>query len=295
MARKSLLDLHGSRFVSGLFRLGTAWDPGYSDFMRVGYVQFEPHFGEVNRNVERAFALMEGERADLWVLPELFSTGYQFTSRDEAESLAEPIPEGPTTQALVAWAKERSCYIAYGLAERARDGVYNSAALVGPEGMALLYRKAHLFYREKEIFSLGNTPFGVAEVREVKVGLMICFDHLFPEAARTLALKGAQIIAHPANLVLPGVAQLTTRVRALENRVFLVTANRVGAEARGGETLRFTGDSQIVSPRGEVLAKSPPEGEEAVAVEIDPDAACDKRVNPYNDLLSDRRVDLYFR
>ncbi|RLE28113.1 acyltransferase, partial [Candidatus Acetothermia bacterium] len=104
---------------------------------------------------------------------------------------------------------------------------------------------------------------------------------------------GAQIIAHPANLVLPGVAQLTMRARALENRVFTVTANRIGEERRGGESLRFTGQSQIVSPRGEVLASSPEGAEEAVAVEIDPAIALDKRLTPLNDLLADRRVDLY--
>ena len=263
--------------------------------MRVGYLQFEPRFGEVNRNLERALALMESERADLWVLPELFSTGYLFTSRAEVEGLAEPVPDGPTIQGLLRFARDRGCYIAAGLAEHTPKGPYNSAVLVGPEGLLLHYRKAHLFYREKEWFLPGDTPFPVADIDGVRVGLMICFDHLFPEAARTLALKGAQIIAHPANLVLPGVAQLTTRVRALENRVFFVTANRVGTEARGGETLHFTGESQIVSPQGEVLAKSPPEGEEAVVAEIDPDVACEKHINPYNDLLLDRRVELYFR
>ncbi|MBC7098143.1 hypothetical protein H5T52_03360 [Candidatus Bipolaricaulota bacterium] len=263
--------------------------------MRVGYLQFNPRFGEVEENVRRALALLSGEEADLWVLPELFSTGYHFTSPQEARALAEPVPSGPTTQALLAWAGERGCHIAAGLAELAPEGVYNSAVLVGPQGLLLLYRKAHLFWREKENFLPGDTGFQVAEVGGVKVGLMVCFDHLFPEAARTLALKGAQIIAHPANLVLPGVAQLTTRVRALENRLYLVTANRTGEERRGGEVLRFTGQSQIVSPQGEVLASSTPQAEEAVVCEIDPEFARQKRINPYNDLLSDRRLDLYFR
>ncbi len=261
--------------------------------MRVGYVQLQPEFGEVERNLERALELMAGEKADLWVLPELFSTGYMFTSREEVRRLAEPVPDGPTTRALLDWAEARGCYLAYGLAELAGDAVYNSAALVGPQGFLLLYRKTHLFYREKEFFSPGDTGFPVTEVDGVVVGLMVCFDHLFPEAARTLALKGAQLIAHPANLVLPGLAQLTMRARALENRVFTVTANRVGVERRGGEVLRFTGQSQIVSPRGEVLASSPQEGEEAVVVEIDPTISLDKRVTPLNDLLADRRPELY--
>lgn len=261
--------------------------------MRIGYLQFRPEFGAVERNLRRARELLGDKRADLWVLPELFSTGYQFTSPQEARELAEPVPDGPTTRALLAWAREWSCYIAAGLAELAPQGVYNSAVLVGPQGPLLLYRKTHLFYWEKEHFLPGDTGFQVAEVGGVVVGLMVCFDHLFPEAARTLALKGAQVIAHPANLVLPGIAQLTMRVRALENRVFTVTANRVGEERRGGEALRFTGQSQIVSPRGEVLAGSGEETEEAVAVEIDPGEALDKEITPFNHLFSDRRVGLY--
>ncbi len=261
--------------------------------MRIGYLQFRPEFGAVESNLRRARELLGEERADLWVLPELFSTGYQFTSPREARELAEPVPEGPTTQALLAWARQWSCYIAAGLAELTPQGAYNSAVLVGPQGLLLRYRKAHLFYREKEHFLPGDTGFQVAEAGGAWVGLMVCFDHLFPEAARTLALKGAQIIAHPANLVLPGLAQLTMRARALENRVFTVTANRIGEEQRGGESLRFTGQSQIVSPRGEVLASSGEEAEEAVAVEIDPAIALDKRVTPLNDLLADRRVELY--
>ena len=261
--------------------------------MRIGYVQFQPYFGEVKDNLARALELLEGEDADLWVLPELFSTGYMFASREEARELAEPVPDGPTTRALLDWAKARGCYVAYGLAELAGKALYNSAVLVGPEGFLALYRKAHLFYREKEFFSPGDTGFQVAKVGGVVVGLMVCFDHLFPEAARTLALKGAQIIAHPANLVLPGLAQLTMRARALENRVFTVTANRTGEERRGGESLRFTGQSQIVSPGGEVLASSPPEAEEAVAVEVDPAQALDKLVTPCNHLFADRRVELY--
>ena len=261
--------------------------------MRIGYLQFCPQFGEVEGNLRRARELLGDKRADLWVLPELFSTGYQFISRAEAQRLAEPVPTGPTTRALLAWARERGCYFAAGLAELTRQGVYNSAVLVGPEGLLLLYRKAHLFHREKEHFLPGDTGFQVAEVGGGKVGLMVCFDHLFPEAARTLALKGAQLIAHPANLVLPGLAQLTMRVRALENRVFTVTANRVGEERRGDEVLKFTGQSQIVSPRGEVLASSGEDVEEAVAVEVELGEATDKQITPFNHLFSDRRVDLY--
>jgi predicted amidohydrolase len=126
--------------------------------------------------------------------------------------------------------------------------------------------------------------------------MMICFDHFFPESARTLALNGAEIIAHPSNLVMPVYAQLTMRTRALENGVFTVTANRVGTESRiPGKTLRYTGESQIVSPSGEILARSPAEGEDIQVVAIDPADARDKALNPFNDRVADRRPDYYYR
>jgi predicted amidohydrolase len=122
---------------------------------------------------------------------------------------------------------------------------------------------------------------------------MICFDHLFPEAARSLALLGADVIAHPANLVLPGVAQRTMEVRALENGVYAATANRVGSEARDEKELRYTGESQVVGPDGDVLVRLSPDRVEAAVVEIDISRARDKAVTSLNDKLADRRPHLY--
>jgi predicted amidohydrolase len=156
-----------------------------------------------------------------------------------------------------------------------------------------VYRKIHLFFHEKELFSPGNLPFAVDDIGIAKVGMMICFDHFFPEAARTLALRGAQVIAHPANLVMPVYAQLTMQVRALENGVFTATANRVGEESRTDTTLRFTGNSQIVSPTGDILVRLSPTQEGAEVVEIDPTDACQKSLNPLNDRIADRRPSFY--
>jgi len=261
--------------------------------MRIGYVQTNPIFGEVRENLRHAQELMSRTDADLWVLPELFATGYQFVSQEEVNALAEPVPDGPTTQALVAFTTTQDCFIVAGLAESTEGNVYNSAVLVGPSGLVACYRKVHLFSKEKLWFTPGDKPFSVAAIDWAKIGVMICFDHLFPESARTLALKGAEIIAHPSNLVMPVYAQLTMRARALENGVFTVTANRVGVEARSDETLRFTGESQIVSPAGEILARSPAEEEDVRVIEIDPAQARDKSLNSMNDRLADRRPDLY--
>ncbi len=263
--------------------------------MRIGYVQMNLTFGEVERNLHHVQDLTCRNKADLWVLPELFATGYQFASQEELDALSEPVPEGPTTQALIAFARTQSCFIVAGLAEHHGANAYNSAVLVGPEGVVTCYRKVHLFSREKQWFTPGDTPFAVEDIGPAKVGVMICFDHLFPESARTLALKGAEIIAHPSNLVMPVYAQVTMRARALENGVFTVTANRVGIEARTDETLLFTGESQIVSPSGEILVCSPAEEEDVQVVEIDPSNARDKSLNTYNDRLGDRRPDFYLQ
>jgi len=262
--------------------------------MRVGFIQTEPIFGDVEGNLGRVRELLAGSEADLWVLPELFATGYQFTSRDEAASLAEDAHHGPSVTAITAWAAEGDFHIVAGLAERGEnDRLYNTAVLVGPEGTLARYRKIHLFAEEKRWFHPGDESFPVVDLGPVRVGLMICFDHLFPESARTLALRGAEIIAHPSNLVMPVYAQLTMRARALENGVFAVTANRVGTEARAKNALTYTGQSQIVAPDGEVLVQAPATGEAVEVVDVDPALARDKALNPFNDRLRDRRPEQY--
>jgi predicted amidohydrolase len=122
---------------------------------------------------------------------------------------------------------------------------------------------------------------------------MVCFDWFYPEAARTLALKGADILCHPSNLVLPFCPDGMV-TRCLENRVFSITANRIGAEARGGKKpLTFIGTSEVVTPNGRVLERAPRDQDAVAVVEIDPSEARNKALNPYNDLLADRRPALY--
>ena len=261
--------------------------------MRIGIAQTSPAFGELDRNVADALELMGEEPADLWVLPELFATGYQFVSADEARELAERVPSGFTTQALVKHAAEKGCHVVAGLPEKDGERIYNAAVLVGPDGFLACYRKVHLFCAEKEHFSVGDRSFSVIDVGIARIGLMVCFDHLFPESARSLALQGADVIAHPANLVLPRVAQRTMAVRALENGVFTATANRVGTESRTGETLVYTGQSQVVGPDGAILAQLSPDKAETAVVEIDVERARDKKITAWNDKLADRKPEQY--
>ena len=261
--------------------------------MRIGIVQSSPIFGDVASNLDACRRLMAEHDADLWVLPELFATGYQFLDAAEALAMAEPVPAGPTTQALQAFAADHGCHIVAVLPERADDLIYNAAALIGPSGVLTVYRKIHLFYEETRHFAPGDRPFPVIDIGRARIGMMICFDHLFPESARSLALNGAEIIAHPANLVLPDLAQRTMRVRALENGVFTVTANRVGTESRTRESLTYTGASQVIAPDGSVVARLSQDEVAATVVEIDVAQARNKRITKYNDKLADRRPEFY--
>lgn len=260
--------------------------------MRLGYYQFDPEFGALEANREALEAAAERAEADLLVLPELATSGYLFNSPDEVTRLAESIP-GPTTERLSAVARRRGIHLVVGLAEREGDAIYNSAALVGPAGWLGTYRKVHLFYEETLFFAPGNLGFPVFEVDGVQLGLLVCFDHLYPEAARSLALAGAQVVAHPSNLVLRGTAQLTTRVRALENRFYWALCNRHGTEERGGKSLTYTGRSQVIDPTGKVLCQAAEAQDALEVVEVDPVQALDKAITAYNDVLADRRPEVY--
>lgn len=261
--------------------------------MKVGYYQFEPVFGDINKNLDAVADQLSSAECDLMVLPELAMSGYQFVSNEEVRLLAEPIPEGPTTRRLLTLARERSMHIVAGLPERQGEHCYNSAILVGPEGFIGVYRKTHLFYEETLFFTPGDTGFCVWDIGMAKVGLLICFDWFYPEAARTLALKGADILCHPSNLVLPHCPDSMV-TRSLENRVFSITANRIGAEERDGkERLLFIGKSEIVSPTGRILHRSPENQSEMTVLDIDVKEARDKCLNPYNNLIHDRQPHYY--
>lgn len=260
--------------------------------MKLAVVQTSPQFGDIDANIKEAISLMKSSRADLYVLPELFNTGYNFLDVQEVDRLAEPA-DGNTCKALTAFAAEHQCYIAYGFAEK-KEHLYNSAQLVGPNGPIGLYRKVHLYYRETILFTPGDLGFPVFDLPFGRVGMMVCFDWFYPESARTLALNGAQIILHPSNLVMPYCPDAMV-TRCLENRVFAATANRVGREHRGNTDLSYIGKSQIVSPRGEILTRLSGADPGVSVVDIDPSLSMNKRLNEFNDLLADRRPETYHR
>ncbi len=261
--------------------------------MKIGFVQFSPVFGEKEKNFAKVENLLKHISADLIVLPELFNTGYLFLNKDELHSLAEPADRGKTYDFILNLCRQKNCAIAYGFAEKANDKIFNSAILMSPQGILGHYRKTHLFYEEWFFFTPGDLPYQVYNYQGVRIGILICFDYIYPEAMRTLALKGAQIVLLPANLVLHFCpdAMIT---RALENRIYTVLADRTGSDERKEKKLSFIGKSQIVAPNGEVLIRV--DAEECTKVlDIDPDIALNKKVTPHNDIFKQRREDLYFK
>jgi len=264
--------------------------------MNIGFLQFQPQFGSPKANMDKVEELTQAHDFDLMVLPELAHSGYVFSSMEEVRQFSETVPDGAYCMFLRELAQKKGAYLVSGLCEQDEGQFYNSSVLVCPDGKIDVYRKLHLFYEETLWFTPGNIPLTVHEISGawgvVKIGMMICFDWQFPEVTRTLALKGAQIICHPSNLVMP-FCQDAMVTRALENHVFTITANRTGADIRPERRMSFTGKSEIVGPKGNVLYKAQGETEECTIVRINPKEALDKSVNHYNDAFKDRREEFY--
>jgi beta-ureidopropionase len=258
--------------------------------LHAAVIQTDPIFAEPRTNLTRALALVP-PGCELAVLPELCTTGYQFKNRDELGELAEEIPGGLSCGQLREHATQSKTTLVAGLAERDGSRLFNSAVLVRPDGSVERFRKIHLFWDEKRIFDPGDLGFPVFEACGTVIGLMICFDWFFPESAGTLARRGARVICHPSNLVLPHCPDAMP-VRALENRVFTLTANRVGCEQRTDQRLRFIGRSTIASPRAEKLLVLSYDRAEGGMATLDLDL-CDPRVTPRNHIHEDRRPEFY--
>ncbi len=257
-------------------------------------LQFCPSFLDVERNRDTLASYLEGVDADLAVLPELCTTGYFFHDAAQLAAVAET-RDGESLRLFRRIAADRNMLIVAGFAERDGEAFYNSAATVFPDGRVEIYRKVHLFAEEKTFFTPGDRGFPVLHWGDrLRLGVMICYDWRFPEAARTLALKGAQVIAHPSNLVAaPRLWKPVMRTRAFENRVFAVTANRNGEEQREDERLVFHGSSQIVGPNGTVLEEVDEPYEGWLQAEIDVKKADEKSFSSWNDIMADRRPDAY--
>ncbi len=267
--------------------------------MKIAGVQMDVAFADVDANVEKMAAYLRQAAqagAVLTVFPECAATGYCFDTVEEARATAQPLP-GPATDAIARACKATGTFAVFGLVEVAGDALFNSAALVGPAGLIGSYRKVHLpFLGVDRLTTPGDRPFAVHSAGDLRVGMNICYDASFPEAARSLALLGADLIVLPTNWP-PGsecTAACCINSRALENGVYYLAVNRVGTE-RG---FRFIGESRICDPRGETLALASGALEQVVYAEIDPARSRDKhyvRVPGKHEIdrFADRRPEMY--
>jgi predicted amidohydrolase len=244
--------------------------------MRVAVAQIDPKLAEVDRNLETCLQQLQeaaNQHAQLLVLTECAISGYMFDSAEEALPFAEEIP-GPSTEVLERECRRLNLHVVCGLLERDGDALLNSAVLIGPDGVIGTYRKTHLPFLGVDRFAVPGDELSVYETPLGRIGVQICYDLRFPEVTRTLALKGADIVAHPTNFPLAAKPQteFITRARAAENRVYLLTANRVGKE----RSAEFCGWSQIVEPYGTRVAEAGADEEALLVADVDVQRARDK-------------------
>jgi N-carbamoylputrescine amidase len=275
-----------------------------ADTLTIACLQTDPVIGDVDANLARQRSMVAEavERgAGMVVLPECSTGGYVFDSPDEAATVAEDIAagDGPALMAWQQWCAQYGIHLVGGLVERSGDDLYNAAALVGPDGVIGGYRKTHLWGIETGLYRPGDLGLPVYDTPVGRIGMLICYDAWFPECARIEALQGADLICMPANWVpvptqadgVPVIANQLCMTAAHTNLVYVAAASRVGVE-RGQP---FIGRSIVVDHTGAPLA-GPASGteEEIVTATIAPiGSRAERRGNPFNQPLRDRRLDLY--
>lgn len=266
----------------------------------VACCQVAPKIGDLayNRTLsERVIRSAALQGAHVVVLPELVQSGYVFADRNEALSLSETA-DGPTLTLWKALVKELNIVVVGGFCERLQgDELANSAAMIDAEGLRAVYRKAHLWDAEKDIFSPGNDAPPVIETVHGRIGMLICYDLEFPEWVRLPALAGADLLCAPVNWP-DGPRPLTERpaevvrvqANASINRMFIAACDRHGHERGVG----WVQGSVIVDADGYPLA-GPAEqgGEQMLLATLNLADARNKRISARNDLHGDRRQGLY--
>ncbi|MBV9488517.1 MAG: carbon-nitrogen hydrolase [Verrucomicrobia bacterium] len=280
--------------------------------LKIGLIQMSCALDPA-QNVEKAIAKIReaaAKGAQIVCLPELFATVYFCQVEDHKYfQFAEPVP-GPTTQRLSTVAKELGVAVIGSLFEKRAAGLYhNTAAIIDADGAYVgKYRKMHipddpLFY-EKFYFTPGDLGFKAWQTKFGRVGVLVCWDQWYPEAARLTALRGAGILFyptaigwHPSEKAEFGERQHRSwetiqRSHAIANGCYVVVANRIGHEAPdGGDGIEFWGQSFVADPAGEVIARASADQEEVLVAEVDLDALDRQRTHwPF---LRDRRIDAY--
>jgi 5-aminopentanamidase len=266
---------------------------------RVAAVQMDPQIGQNEANLAEILGKLAEAAAggaELVAFPECALSGYGFGSREEGWEFAEPVP-GPATDRLVAACREHGVHAIVGMLERAGDRLYNAAVLLGPEGVVGVYRKVHLpFLGVDRFVDPGDAPPGVFEARGVRLGIHICYDASFPETGRVQALLGADVLVIVTNWPVQSAstAEHLPATRAIENVVYVMAVDRVGAE-RG---FAFAGRSSIADPDGTIVARAGATDPAILYADVDPALARRKRLvrvpGEYElDRIADRRPEFY--
>jgi predicted amidohydrolase len=249
------------------------------DQLTVAVAQVNAIFGDAKANSQRAVEVVARAAdagARLVVLPECFLTGYVTSCREQAFAIAIN-SDGPEMGDLARACREREMHALVGYLERDGDQLFNTVAVLGPGGLIGRYRKRHLPFMGADRFVTVSeeTAPAVFDTALGRIGIAICYEIRFPEVMRTLALAGAELIALPTNWPVQAsiLADHFTRVRAAENFVYLLVSNRGDAE----HGIDFLGDSQIVDPMGEVLAKAENE-QDLLVVDVDLARSRDKSI-----------------
>ncbi len=265
-------------------------------FMLITIVQSFPKYADTAFNLNSIHSIIDSTKTDLLIFPELATSGYFFTEKSHIMPHTLIWNKSLELMSIQEKATQTDTIIVIGFPEKEGDVLYNSAGIFMPEAsQSRVYRKTHLFYKEHLIFEPGNTGFFCIHdpKHDCNIGIMICYDWRFPEAARSLALQGADIIVCPSNLV----TTLSGKVfpaRAIENKVYVAVANRIGEETLEGESLLFRGESAMYDYLGERIAMASFGNEEIIHAEINPAETRNKAFNSVNDIFADRRKEMYY-
>lgn len=268
-----------------------------SDKVIVAAVQMNPKLKMISENLNTCLCKIEDvakKGAALIAFPELTLSGYIYENRDEVLSIAETIP-GPSINKIAEKCVSLKTHVIIGLIERDNEKIFNSAVLIGPRGILGKYRKTHLPLCGADRFvERGDIPYEVIQTDVGKLGIQICYDVQHPEGVRCLALKGAEIVVNIANypLGVEFMADFVLHTRVLENRVHILTCDRIGIE-RG---VRFIGTSMILDADNTILSRA--RGEQIIYAKLDLNKSRIKRKiikqgENEIDLFNDRRPELY--
>lgn len=263
---------------------------------RIACVQMQSTLGDKKENLDKMIRyveqITEQDETDIIVFPELAVTGYECS--ELYQELAEPFPEGGSIKTMCELAKEKQVFLAFGFVEKAeRDGkevLYNSVALIDRNGVALgQYRKSHLVDGPETAAFAKGTDYSVFDTEIGKIGIMICWDTAYPEVARILALKGAEIILAPAAWEAPFDEDwdIVQCARSFDNVLYIASCNHVGTDRE----LTFFGRSKIVGPVGRTIVQAG-SGEEVIRADVDLALLPELR-NDFYVLLRDRNPETY--